>query len=111
MDFFKSVNDVHGHAAGDQLLVQLSGVLTQICRESDCVVRWGGEEFLIVSRFSDRDEAPLMGERIRKSIEQYNFTLPDGSILKKNLLHGVRQLPLPARAPHHLVVGASNRYR
>ena len=93
VDFFKSVNDLHGHAAGDQLLIQLSEVLTKICRESDCVVRWGGEEFLIVSRFADRDEAPLMAERIRKSIEHYNFILPDGSTLKKTCSIGFASFP------------------
>ncbi|MCR6651321.1 MAG: GGDEF domain-containing protein [Cellvibrionaceae bacterium] len=71
VDRFKSVNDIHGHAAGDNLLVQLAELLTQICRQSDCVVRWGGEEFLIVSRFADRDEAPFMAERIRKTVEQH----------------------------------------
>jgi diguanylate cyclase (GGDEF)-like protein len=93
VDFFKSVNDIHGHIGGDQLLIQLSSLLTKICRESDCVVRWGGEEFLIVSRFADRDEAPLMAERIRKSIEQYDFQLPDGSILKKTCSIGFACFP------------------
>lgn len=93
VDFFKSVNDLYGHAAGDQLLIQLSDVLTKICRESDCVVRWGGEEFLIVSRFADRDEAPLMAERIRKSIEHYNFILPDGGTLKKTCSIGFASFP------------------
>jgi diguanylate cyclase (GGDEF)-like protein len=99
VDFFKSVNDTYGHAAGDQLLIQLSDVLTKICRESDCVVRWGGEEFLIVSRFADRDEAPLMAERIRKSIEQYNFTLPDGSVLKKTCSMGFASFPFLGKSP------------
>lgn len=99
VDFFKSVNDVHGHAAGDQLLVQLSELLTKICRESDCVVRWGGEEFLIVSRFADRDEAPLMAERIRKSIEQFNFTLPDGNNLKKTCSMGFASFPFLREHP------------
>jgi len=93
VDFFKSVNDLYGHMAGDQMLIQLSNLLTKICRESDCVVRWGGEEFLIVSRFADRDEAPLMAERIRKSIEQHNFELPDGSILKKTCSIGFACFP------------------
>lgn len=93
VDFFKSVNDLYGHAAGDQLLIQLSGVLTKICRESDCIVRWGGEEFLIVSRFVDRDEASLMAERVRKSIEQHNFELPDGSSLKKTCSIGFASFP------------------
>lgn len=93
VDYFKSVNDVYGHAAGDQLLIQLSELLKKICRESDCVVRWGGEEFLIFSRFSDRVEAALMGERIRKSIERYEFILPNGEILKKTCSMGFASYP------------------
>ncbi|HSC67564.1 MAG TPA: two-component regulator propeller domain-containing protein [Cellvibrio sp.] len=99
VDYFKSVNDVHGHAAGDQLLIQLSDLLTKICRESDCVVRWGGEEFLIVSRFADREEAPLMAERIRKSIEQHDFTLPDGGTLKKTCSIGFACFPFLREQP------------
>ena len=93
VDYFKSVNDVYGHNAGDQLLIQLSDLLTKICRESDCVVRWGGEEFLIVSRFADRDEAPLMSERIRKSIEKHDFELPNGGTLKKTCSIGFACYP------------------
>jgi predicted signal transduction protein with EAL and GGDEF domain len=63
------------------------------------VVRWGGEEFLIVSRFADRDEAPLMAERIRSSIEQYNFTLPDGNILKKTCSMGFASFPFLREQP------------
>jgi len=93
VDHFKSVNDIHGHAAGDQLLVQLAELLIKICRESDFVVRWGGEEFLIVSRFTDRDEAPLMAERIRKAVEQNWFILPDGGQLTRTCSIGFASLP------------------
>jgi diguanylate cyclase (GGDEF)-like protein len=93
VDHFKSVNDTFGHAAGDHLLIQLSELLTHICRESDCVVRWGGEEFLIVSRFADRDEAPLMAERIRTSVEQHHFDLHDGTYLRKTVSIGFACFP------------------
>lgn len=99
VDFFKSVNDRYGHTAGDQLLIQLSDLLTKICRESDCVVRWGGEEFLVVSRFAERNEAPLMAERIRKSIEQHDFVLPDGGILKKTCSIGFASFPFLRHQP------------
>ncbi len=99
VDFFKSVNDRYGHTAGDQLLIQLSELLTKICRESDCVVRWGGEEFLVVSRFAERNEAPMMAERIRKSIEQHDFVLPDGSILKKTCSIGFASFPFLPHQP------------
>lgn len=99
VDHFKSVNDIHGHAAGDQLLVQLAALLTKICRESDWVVRWGGEEFLIVSRFTDRDEAPLMAERIRISIEQHQFILPDGGHITRTCSIGFACLPFLREYP------------
>jgi diguanylate cyclase (GGDEF)-like protein len=73
VDFFKSVNDIYGHMAGDQVLIQLSALLSKICRQTDCLVRWGGEEFLIVSRFASREEAPLMAERIRKAVAAHEF--------------------------------------
>lgn len=102
VDHFKSVNDIYGHNAGDQLLIQLSALLTHICRESDCVVRWGGEEFLIVSRFADRDDAPLMAERIRKSIAGHMFKLPDGGDLKKTCSIGFACFPFQREAPEAL---------
>lgn len=102
VDYFKSVNDIHGHTAGDHLLIQLSDLLTKICRESDCVVRWGGEEFLIVSRFADREEAPLMAERVRKNIEKHDFILPDGKVLKKTCSIGFACFPFLPNSPMEL---------
>jgi len=99
VDFFKQVNDHYGHMAGDQLLIQLSALLTKVCRESDCVVRWGGEEFLIVSRFSNRDEAPLMAERIRKHMEDADFVLSDGQVLKKTCSIGYACYPFLREHP------------
>lgn len=99
VDSFKSVNDMHGHAAGDQLLVQLSQLLTKNCREFDFVVRWGGEEFLIVNRFTDRHEAPAIAERIRKSIEQHSFNLADGTTLKKTCSIGFACFPFLPGSP------------
>lgn len=93
IDFFKQVNDSHGHLAGDQLLIQISQLLTKICRESDCLVRWGGEEFLIVSRFASRDEAPLMADRIRETMAKHEFTLPDGTLLQKTCSIGFACYP------------------
>jgi len=93
VDYFKSVNDTYGHSAGDQLLIQLSALLTKNCREFDFVVRWGGEEFLIVNRFIDHTEAPIIAERIRKSIEQHSFTLIGGTPLRKTCSIGFACFP------------------
>ncbi len=93
VDHFKSVNDIHGHTIGDQLLIQFSTLLTKTCRETDCIVRWGGEEFLIVSRFSDRAEAPLVAERIRKAVEKHEFILGEGIALRKTCSIGFACYP------------------
>ena len=53
LDNFKSINDSSGHSAGDEVLRQLRDILRECCRESDIVIRWGGDEFLIVARDTD----------------------------------------------------------
>lgn len=102
VDFFKSVNDVYGHLAGDQVLIQLSALLAKICRQTDCLVRWGGEEFLIVSRFASREEAPLMAERIRNAVAAHQFVLPDGTVLHKTCSMGFACYPFQQANPSEL---------
>lgn len=69
VDWFKQINDKHGHTAGDQVLVRLSQHLRQILRESDWVARWGGEEFLLVM-FAEAEGARIGLERIRQELAQ-----------------------------------------
>ena len=102
VDHFKPVNDVHGHSAGDQLLIQISNLLTQISREADWLVRWGGEEFLIVSRFSHRNDAQQMAERIRRTVANHAFTLADGEILSKTCSIGYACYPFITDQPDAL---------
>lgn len=68
LDFFKNVNDQYGHAAGDEVLKVVANRLSSIVRETDMVLRWGGEEFLIYSRNSHIHQAALLVERILKII-------------------------------------------
>jgi diguanylate cyclase (GGDEF)-like protein len=56
-DGFKEVNDKYGHDAGDRVLVEMSRRISSAIRNSDILIRWGGEEFLVVSRYTDRAEA------------------------------------------------------
>src|SRR6185312_7715140 len=65
IDHFKQVNDTYGHHAGDLVLIELCRRLQHVFREADYLVRWGGEEFLVVARGSSRAEAPLIAERVR----------------------------------------------
>jgi len=102
LDHFKSVNDTHGHAAGDAVLIQLAQLLMRTFRSSDHVVRWGGEEFLVVIRFVDRAHAAELAEKIRHAVASHPFTLPDGTILPRTCSIGVAVWPPPAGEPHAL---------
>jgi diguanylate cyclase (GGDEF)-like protein len=64
LDNFKKVNDRYGHDAGDRVLIEAARRLSSAIRNSDLLVRWGGEEFLVVSRSADRRQAAILAERV-----------------------------------------------
>jgi diguanylate cyclase (GGDEF)-like protein len=67
-DYFKEVNDLYGHEAGDQLLVELARDISSAIRHSDVLIRWGGDEFLVVSRYTNREEANILAERVLQAV-------------------------------------------
>lgn len=69
IDFFKQVNDTHGHYVGDIVLRELGHYLKHRCRPYDTAVRWGGEEFLILLPATDERGAALFAERVRAGVE------------------------------------------
>lgn len=94
IDHFKSVNDTHGHTAGDRVLQQVSSVLTRLVRSGDYVVRWGGEEFLLVFRPVAREFVPVLGERLRAAVEQHQYDIGDGSALPVTCSIGLAEYPM-----------------
>jgi diguanylate cyclase (GGDEF)-like protein len=74
-DLFKEVNDVYGHAAGDELLSEMTKRIQSAIRMSDVLVRWGGEEFLVVSRYTERSEATTLASRILHMVGNEPFQL------------------------------------
>lgn len=70
LDHFKKYNDTYGHPAGDKLLVDIAVIIASIMRETDMVVRYGGEEFLIILPETDSSSAVQIAERIRTTIMQ-----------------------------------------
>lgn len=93
IDHFKSVNDRYGHSAGDSILLQFAELLGDAFRASDVLVRWGGEEFLVVSRFVDRSGAAEMAERLRRKIESHPFDIGDGRVVNKSVSIGFAAFP------------------
>ena len=78
LDGLKSVNDTHGHMAGDRTLLQMRDLLQSACRKSDSLVRWGGDEFLVIGRCRDADAAEDLAERIRAACDRC-VELPSGA--------------------------------
>lgn len=78
LDFFKRINDLHGHAAGDQLLIGVARELRKSIREVDFVARLGGEEFIILMPATDAEEARLAAERMRQWVAALRVPWPTG---------------------------------
>jgi diguanylate cyclase (GGDEF)-like protein len=93
MDFFKEVNDLHGHPAGDRLLQLVAQRLSTVVRKSDVLVRWGGEEFLIMSRSTDPTGTPAFCSRVLEVIASEPFDLGHGILVKKTCSVGWAAYP------------------
>ena len=102
IDFFKSVNDHHGHAAGDALLREFADRLRDAFRSSDHLVRWGGEEFLIVARETDRERASELAERVRASVSGKAFRLAGSEEVAITCSIGFSPMPWDSHAPEAL---------
>lgn len=92
LDYFKKVNDTYGHEAGDKVLKTLAEALTKSVRTSDMVIRYGGEEFLIVLLDTDGENAMDVAEKIRAKVEGIKISLP-GTVLQKTISIGVADFP------------------
>ena len=99
LDSFKPVNDCYGHQAGDELLLQVRDVLLDACRSSDDVVRWGGDEFLIVARGTNRDFAATLAERIRTGLSQRVFPIGRGRTARITASIGFANFPFLRHRP------------
>lgn len=98
IDFFKSVNDEHGHAVGDELLKMVAERLTRIMRKSDVLVRWGGEEFMIMSRSADRAGTAVFCSRILDMMALEPFKLCNSVHLHKTCSIGWAPYPWSEQA-------------
>jgi two-component system cell cycle response regulator len=94
LDRFKSVNDSHGHQAGDAVLKQFARILRDEVREIDRAGRYGGEEFMLLLPGTVLDAAVTFAERVRKQVETHTFTFEDISI-RRTASFGVSAWPHP----------------
>ena len=102
IDHFKRINDTWGHSAGDRALQVFACVLKSLVQTGDYVVRWGGEEFLLVFRPMHRKDVAGLGERIRSRVEHHVFEISDELRLPMTCSIGLAEYPLFRDSPLEL---------
>ncbi len=91
LDRFKRINDTHGHDVGDEVLIELAHRLRWVCRSTDVVARWGGEEFLIILSKTSLEHGYKTAERLRQAVSLKPFLTSAGPLVLTISL-GVAQL-------------------
>jgi two-component system, cell cycle response regulator len=93
LDYFKSINDAHGHVVGSKLLVEVARILKGCVRDNDVVCRWGGDEYVLLLRGTDSGGALKVAERIRRTVEGHHFLAREGFSLSVTTCIGVASYP------------------
>ncbi|MBT0585256.1 tetratricopeptide repeat-containing diguanylate cyclase [Alteromonas oceanisediminis] len=81
LDNFKKINDQYGHTTGDEVLIEFVSRMKNVFRQSDYLIRWGGEEFVAVARFIDASSAPVLAQRMLHEVSAYPFDVPSSKPL------------------------------
>lgn len=105
-DDFKLVNDQHGHLVGSHALMEVASVILPSVRDTDCVVRYGGDEFVVILPETGVDEAVQVANRIRSKIEHHRFTGGRGLKVSLTASFGIAVFPQHAMSPQQLIACA-----
>ena len=108
IDYFKKINDTHGHPAGDFVLAELSQMMTTLLRTEDVLARFGGEEFTILCRGSDLSGAKIVAERVRKAVEERKFSF-GGKDIPVTVSLGVVAIPESGITEHNAFLAAADK--
>ena len=91
LDDFKAINDLHGHATGDDVLREFAAVLRATVRDSDLAGRWGGEEFMLLLPGADAVGGAQLADRVRTSLMERSFVGQEGAAVSVTCSFGVAQ--------------------
>src|SRR6478752_2345684 len=108
IDYFKKINDNHGHPAGYFVLAALSQMMTTLLRTEDVLARFGGEEFTILCRGSDMSGAQIVAERIRKAVAERKFSF-GGKDIPVTVSLGVVAIPESGITEHNAFLAAADK--
>lgn len=103
VDHFKSVNDRHGHAAGDEVLRHVASIATKVIRNTDTVARYGGEEFVVVAPETDLPNALRLAERLRTALRSSDIPLDQDATLSVTASFGVALLQPGEHSPDNVL--------
>jgi len=99
IDHFKEVNDTYGHLAGDNVLVTISSILKNMIRSDDILVRWGGEEFLIILYNTKLEFLEIFVKKVLKKIQETPIKVSENEKIHKTCSLGCVEMPLDINAP------------
>ncbi len=103
IDRFKSINDLYGHVFGDHVIKTIAKLIATHIRQTDVAARYGGEEFVSMLPDTGKNEAFVIGERIRQAIQRQEFTINEEKIAV-TISIGIAQFnPLTDKHPTHLI--------
>lgn len=105
VDLFKSINDRHGHAVGDQVLQEVARAIQSSARKDDSVCRMGGEEFLLLCHNTDPKSALLTAERLRKMVKTLKIHI-DGVDIQTSVSIGVASREVDMEDADDMILGA-----
>jgi diguanylate cyclase (GGDEF)-like protein len=106
LDDFKHVNDQHGHLVGSHCLMEVAALLLPSVRDTDCVVRYGGDEFVMILPEAGPEDAAIVAERIRAKVEGHRFTGGRRLKIALTVSIGAAVFPDNALSPHQLISSA-----
>ncbi len=103
IDYFKRVNDSYGHLVGSRVLCEVGTILNACVRETDTIVRYGGDEFVVILGETNPDQALLAAERMRTAVERHLFMREEGLDLHLTVSVGIATYPTHARNKEQLL--------
>ena len=92
IDHFKKVNDTYGHDVGDKVIIAIANVLQENIRKSDLAIRYGGEEFMVLLHYADKEAALKIATKLKEKFAQITFETKKGSF-SKTLSIGISEFP------------------
>jgi len=103
LDYFKRVNDLHGHQVGSQLLKEVGRVLRRCVRDDDIVIRYGGDEFIVLLKATNLTTAEQIAERIRTMLAGHFFLGREGLNVLITACIGVSAYPIHTQSAEELI--------